>query len=169
VPRAAAPARAGGPLRTVQRAARRAIRRAPFGRGPLQRRCGRRGRPELKSLGGALDIRSRILSAFSAADLEDDDQRQRDWLTFLIVGGGPTGVEMAGQIAELAHDAFRRDFRRADPGRARVLLVETTDRVLPAVPSKLSTKAAQALQHLGVTPLVGHTVVDIGPDSVTIR
>jgi NADH dehydrogenase len=125
--------------------------------------------PELKSLDGALDIRSRILSAFEAAELEDDDRRQQDWLTFVIVGAGPTGVEMAGQIAELAHDALRRDFRRADTERARVLLVETTDRVLPAFPSTLSTKAAQALQHLGVTPLIRHTVVDVGPDSVTIR
>jgi NADH:quinone reductase (non-electrogenic) len=125
--------------------------------------------PELKSLDGALDIRSRILSAFEAAELEDDDQRQQDWLTFVIVGGGPTGVEMAGQIAELAHDALRRDFRRANTASARVLLVETTGRVLPAFPSKLSTKAAQALQQLGVTPLIGHTVIDVGPDSVTIR
>lgn len=125
--------------------------------------------PELKSLEGALDIRSRILSAFEGAELEDDEGSQQDWLTFVIVGAGPTGVEMAGQIAELAHDALPRDFRRARTERTRVLLVEATDRVLPAFPPKLSAKAAQALRRLRVTPLTGHTVVDVGPDSVTIR
>jgi NADH dehydrogenase len=125
--------------------------------------------PELKSLDGALDIRSRILSAFEAAELEDDEQLRQSWLTFVIVGGGPTGVEMAGQIAELAHDTLRRDFRRADTSAARVLLVEAVDRVLPAFPARLSAKAEKALARLGVTPLVGHTVVDVGPSSVTIR
>ena len=125
--------------------------------------------PELKSLEGALDIRGRILSAFEAAELEDDEQRRQEWLTFVIVGAGPTGVEMAGQIAELAHDALPREFRRANTRTARVLLVETTSRVLPAFPSKLSLKAAQALEHLGVTPLIGHTVIDVGSSSVTIR
>jgi NADH:ubiquinone reductase (H+-translocating) len=125
--------------------------------------------PELKSLDGALDIRSRILSAFEAAELEEDEQLRQSWLTFVIVGGGPTGVEMAGQIAELAHDTLRRDFRRADTRAARVLLVETVDRVLPAFPARLSVKAEKALARLGVTPLVGHTVVDVGPTSVTIR
>src|SRR4051794_37492406 len=94
--------------------------------------------PELKSLAGALDIRSRILSAFEAAELEDDERLRQSWLTFVVVGAGPTGVEMAGQIAELAHDALRRDFRRADTSTARVLLVEAADRVLTAFPSKLS-------------------------------
>ena len=70
--------------------------------------------PELKSLAGALEIRSRILAAFEAAEVETDPQRRRSWLTFVVVGGGPTGVEIAGQIAELAHDALRRDFRCAD-------------------------------------------------------
>ena len=125
--------------------------------------------PELKSLEGALDIRSRILSAFEAAELEEDEEARRGWLTFVVVGAGPTGVEMAGQIAELAHDSLRRDFRRTDTTAARVLLVEAADRVLPAFPSTLSAKAARALEHLGATPLVGHTVVDVEPDSVVIR
>jgi NADH dehydrogenase len=125
--------------------------------------------PELKSLAGALDIRSRILSAFEAAELEDDERSRGSWLTFVVVGAGPTGVEMAGQIAELAHDSLRRDFRRTDTAAARVLLVEATDRVLPAFVESLSAKAQQALERLGVTPLVGHTVVDITPDAVTIR
>jgi NADH dehydrogenase len=125
--------------------------------------------PELKSLSGALHIRNEILLAFEAAESEQDDERRRAWLTFVVVGGGPTGVEMAGQIAELAHDTLRRDFRAVDTRIARVLLVETADRVLTTFPPSLSHKAERALQQLGVTPLVGHTVVDIGAESVTTR
>ena len=117
--------------------------------------------PELKSLGGALDIRSRILGAFEAAELEPDADRRRAWLTFVVVGGGPTGVEMAGQIAELARDTLRRDFRSVDTSTARVLLVEAGDRMLRAFPESLSRKATRALEQLGVTPLVGHTVVGV--------
>jgi NADH:ubiquinone reductase (H+-translocating) len=125
--------------------------------------------PELKSLAGALEIRSRILAAFEAAEVEPDPVRRRSWLTFVVVGAGPTGVEMAGQIAEVAHDAVRRDFRRAKPETARVLLVEAAERVLPAFPESLSHKAARALEQLGVTPLAAHTVVDIDADRVAIR
>jgi NADH:ubiquinone reductase (H+-translocating) len=125
--------------------------------------------PELKSLEGALEIRSRVLAAFEAAEVEDDEERRRGWLTFVVVGGGPTGVEMAGQIAELARDTLRRDFRAVDTGAARVLLVETADRVLTAFPPSLSGKAERALEKLGVTPLVGHTVVDVSADSVAIH
>ena len=128
----------------------------------------RRDAPELKSLEGALDIRSRILTAFEAAELEQDDAARQAWLTFVVVGAGPTGVEMAGQIAELAHDSLRRDFRRADTAATRVLLVEAADRVLTAFPPTLSAKAARALERLGVTPLVDHTVVDVEPEAVTI-
>ena len=125
--------------------------------------------PELKSLTGALDIRNRILTAFEAAEVESDDDRQRGWLTFVVVGGGPTGVEMAGQIAELARDSLRLDFRWVDTRRARVLLVETADRILTGFPPSLSHKAERALERLGVTVLVGNTVVDVGPVSVSIR
>jgi NADH:ubiquinone reductase (H+-translocating) len=125
--------------------------------------------PELKSLAGALDIRHRILTAFEAAEVEDDDGERRSWLTFVVVGGGPTGVEMAGQIAELARETLRGEFRLVDPRTARVLLVETADRILTSFPSTLSHKAERALEKLGVTPLVGHTVVDVGPDRVAIR
>jgi NADH:ubiquinone reductase (H+-translocating) len=125
--------------------------------------------PELKSLAGALDIRNRVLGAFEAAEVEEDEGRRQGWLTFVVVGAGPTGVEMAGQIAELAHDTLRRDFRAVDTRRARVYLVETADRVLTAFPPSLSRKAERALEKLGVTPLVGHTVVDVAPDTVAIR
>jgi NADH dehydrogenase len=125
--------------------------------------------PELKSLAGAVDIRSRILRAFEAAEVEHDDDRRQSWLTFVVVGSGPTGVEMAGQIAELARQGLRHDFRSVDTRAARVLLVETVDRVLPTFPPSLSHRAERALEKLGVTPLLRHTVVDIRPDSVAIR
>ena len=125
--------------------------------------------PELKSLDGALEIRKRLLSAFEAAEVETDEARRGAWLTFVVVGGGPTGVEMAGQIAELGRDTLRRDFRSIDTRAAQVLLVEALDRVLTSFPESLSRKAARALEQLGATPLVGHTVVDVAADSVAIR
>jgi len=125
--------------------------------------------PELKSLAGALDIRDRVLAAFEAAEVETDPAKREAWLTFVIVGGGPTGVEMAGQIAELARNALRRDFRFADTGSARVLLVEAGPRLLPAFPESLSRKAARSLEQLGATPLVAHTVVGVGAETVAIQ
>jgi NADH:ubiquinone reductase (H+-translocating) len=125
--------------------------------------------PELKSLEGALDIRSRILAAFEAAAVEPDPDRRNSWLTFVVVGAGPTGVEMAGQIAELAQQTLRRDFRTIDTRSSRVLLVEALDRVLTTFPTSLSHKAARSLEKLGVTPLTGHTVVDVSDASVAIR
>lgn len=122
--------------------------------------------PELKSLEGALDIRSRILTALEAAEWEPDEQRRQAWLTFVVVGAGPTGVEMAGQIAEIAHDSVR-EYRRVDTAAARVLLVEAADRVLTGFPRSLSASAARALEKLGVTPLVEHTVTDIDGRAVT--
>jgi NADH dehydrogenase len=128
----------------------------------------RRAAPEVKSLESALDARARILAAFEAAELEEDEQLRRAWLTFVIVGAGPTGVEMAGQIAELARDTLRRDFRNIDPRETRVLLVEALDRVLTAFPPSLSRRAARSLERLGVTPLVGHTVVGVDDHGVAI-
>ena len=129
----------------------------------------RESAPELKSLAGALDIRRRILTAFEAAEVETDEARRRAWLTFVVVGAGPTGVEMAGQIAELARDTLRRDFHDIDTRSARVLIVEALDRVLTSFPESLSRKAARSLEQLGATPLLGHTVVDVTPDSVSAR
>jgi NADH dehydrogenase len=123
---------------------------------------------EVKSLESALAVRSRLLSAFEAAELEEDAGRQRAWLTFVVVGGGPTGVEMAGQIAELGRDTLRRDFRAIDPRGARILLVETADRILTSFPPSLSTKAARSLARLGVTVLTGRTVTGIDDESVTV-
>jgi NADH:ubiquinone reductase (H+-translocating) len=121
---------------------------------------------EVKSLESALVVRSRLLSAFEAA--ESDEANREAWLTFVVVGAGPTGVEMAGQIGELARDTLRRDFRRIDPRRARILLVEAADRVLTSFPPSLSAKAARSLEHLGVTVLTGRMVVGIDGESVTV-
>jgi NADH dehydrogenase len=123
---------------------------------------------EVKSLESALMVRGRILSAFEAAEAETDPERRARWLTFVVVGAGPTGVEMAGQIAELGHDTLRRDFRTMDPAKGRILLVEAADRVLTSFPPSLSKKAARSLERLGVTPLVNRTVVGVDSDGVTI-
>jgi NADH dehydrogenase len=124
---------------------------------------------EVKSLESAVAVRAQILSAFEAAELEPGEEHRRGWLTFVVVGAGPTGVEMAGQIAELARDTLRRDFREIDPREGRVLLVELADRVLTSFPPSLSARAARSLEHLGVTPLLGRTVVDVDDQSVAIE
>jgi NADH:ubiquinone reductase (H+-translocating) len=125
--------------------------------------------PEMKSLESALDVRRRILEAFEAAELEDDPERRAAWLTFAVVGAGPTGVELAGQIGELARDTLPRDFREIDPRQGRVLLIEQADRVLTAFPERLSHSAERALEQLGVTPMLGHLVVGVDDDGVTLQ
>src|SRR5207248_1368923 len=114
---------------------------------------------EVKSLESALTVRGRILGAFEAAEMEPDPSRRAPWLTFVVVGGGPTGVEMAGQIAELARDTLRRDFRWIDPRTGRILLIEAVDRVLTSFPESLSRRAARSLERLGVTLMLGRMVV----------
>jgi NADH:ubiquinone reductase (H+-translocating) len=123
---------------------------------------------EVKSLESALLVRSRLLGAFEAAEIEPDSERRDVWLTFVVVGAGPTGVEMAGQIAELARDTLRHDFRAIDPRSARILLVEAADRVLTSFAPSLSAKAARSLQKLGVTVMTGRPVVDVDGEGVTI-
>jgi NADH:ubiquinone reductase (H+-translocating) len=124
--------------------------------------------PEVKSLESALATRARLLSAFEAAEMEADEERRRAWLTFTVVGAGPTGVEMAGQIAELARDTLRGDFRAIDPRQARVLLIEAADRVLTSFPPSLSRRATRSLERLGVTPLLGRAVVGVDEQGVTV-
>src|SRR5688500_18452211 len=97
---------------------------------------------EVKSLESALTVRGRILAAFEAAEIERDLERRGEYLTFVVVGAGPTGVEMAGQIGELARDTLRGDFRSADPRTGRVLLVEAADRVLTGFPPSQVGRAA---------------------------
>ena len=123
--------------------------------------------PEVKSLESALATRARLLSAFEAAETEPNPDRRRALLTFVVVGAGPTGVEIAGQIGELA-ESLRGEFRSIDSGESRVLLIETFDRVLTSFPPSLSRKAARSLESLGVTPKLQRTVVDIDEESVTV-
>jgi NADH dehydrogenase len=123
---------------------------------------------EVKSLESALVVRSRLLSAFEAAEAEADSVARAAWLTFVVVGAGPTGVEIAGQIAELARDTLRHDFRSIDPRGARILLVERADRVLTTFPPSLSAKAARSLERLGVTVLASRTVTDLDTDGVVV-
>jgi len=122
---------------------------------------------EVKSLDSALEVRGRILHAFEAAELNPSEQDS--WLTFVVVGAGPTGVEMAGQIAELARDTLRGEFRMIDPRSRRVLLVETADRVLSGFPEPLPQRAARSLERLGVSVMLRHTVVDVADDGVQLE
>jgi NADH dehydrogenase len=125
--------------------------------------------PDIKSLEGVLDVRRRIAAAFEAAELEPDPERRAAWLTFVVVGAGPTGVELAGQIGELARETLRGEFRDADTCNARILLVERDERVLPSFPPRLSRQAARSLERLGVTPMLGTRVVDTSPAGVQLE
>src|SRR4030095_4994945 len=122
----------------------------------------------LKTVEDALKIRRKVLTAFERAELENDLKKRDALLTFVIVGGGPTGVELAGSIAELAHRVLASDFRRIDPASARILLVEAGPRILPAFPEDLADKAHRALSHLGVEVRVRAFVEKIDEEGVWI-
>jgi NADH dehydrogenase len=122
---------------------------------------------EVKTLESALAVRGRILRAFEEAEMTSEPRERDAHMTFVVVGAGPTGVEMAGQIAELARDTLRGDFRHIDPRQARVVLLDAADRVLPVFPPSLSAKATRSLQRIGVTPMTGQMVTGIDGDSVT--
>jgi NADH dehydrogenase len=124
--------------------------------------------PGLKSLEDALEIRRRILLAFEKAERETDPDRRRALLTFVLVGGGPTGAELAGAIGEISRHVLASDFRSIDPREARILLVEAGPKILPTFPPELSASAAAALERLGVEIRTGAPVTAIGPDSVEI-
>ncbi|NEQ10647.1 MAG: NAD(P)/FAD-dependent oxidoreductase [Moorea sp. SIO4E2] len=125
--------------------------------------------PGLKTIEDALDIRRRIYSAFEAAEKETDPEKRRAWLTFVLVGGGPTGVELAGAMAELAYDTLKNDFRDIDTSEARIVLLEGMDRILPPYPPELSVKAQNSLERLGVTVQTKTLVTNIDNDIVTMR
>jgi NADH dehydrogenase len=125
--------------------------------------------PGLKTVEDATTIRRRILTAFEEAERSEDKARQQALLTFIIVGGGPTGVELAGAIAELAHHTLRGNFRRINPASARVLLVEAGPRILPTYPPELSARAERSLAQLGATVQNNTMVTDIHPEQVTVR
>src|SRR4029079_12654289 len=124
--------------------------------------------PGLKSIEDALEIRRRVLLAFEAAERETDPGKQKAWLTFVIVGGGPTGVELAGALSEIARQTMIRDFRRINSSSARVILIEGNDRVLPPYPPSLSAKAKSQLERLGVEVITGAKVTNIDGAGVSV-
>ncbi|HEY6391395.1 MAG TPA: NAD(P)/FAD-dependent oxidoreductase [Bryobacteraceae bacterium] len=125
--------------------------------------------PGLKTIEQATQIRHKILYAFEAAEKEHDPQKRREWLTFVLVGAGATGVELAGALGEIAHDTLRRDFRSIRPEEAVILLLEGAPRVLTAFDPKLSARAEAALSRLGVTIRTNVFVTDIDETGVTVQ
>ena len=132
--------------------------------------------PGLKTIGEALDIRRRILRAFEAAELEPSAEQRRTWTTFVVIGGGPTGVELAGALAEIAGRTLASDFRRFDPRTTRVVLVEAGPRILPSFSEGLSASARQTLESLGIEVKTGNAVstvtsefVDVGSERIAAR
>ncbi|MDQ6645784.1 MAG: NAD(P)/FAD-dependent oxidoreductase [Pseudomonadota bacterium] len=124
--------------------------------------------PGLKTLDDAFLIRRRVLLAFERAERETDPERRQAWLNFVVVGGGSTGVELAGTLIELARHTLRHEFRRSDPRRATVRLIEAGPRLLPAFDPVLSEKARQQLEHLGVEVHTGVAVTDIDAEGVNL-
>jgi len=124
--------------------------------------------PGLKTLDDALEIRRRFLLAYEAAEREADRDRRREWMTFVIVGAGPTGVELAGALAEIARHTLQRDFRSIRPGDSRVVLVEAADRVLPGYPPTLSERARRQLVRLGVEVRTGARVTSVDAGGLRI-
>ena len=125
--------------------------------------------PGLKTIEDATEIRRRILLAFEAAEREPDPDLRSAWLTFVIVGAGPTGLELAGALGEIAMHTLREDFRAINPAEARIILVEAADRVLPPYPPVLSAKAARAVERIGVNVQTAATITAIDADGVTVR
>lgn len=125
--------------------------------------------PGLKDIEDATQLRRRILLAFERAEVASEPDTRRRLLTFAIIGGGPTGVELAGSIAEISRHALAPDFKRVDPRTARILLIEAGERLLPALPERLSAHARERLEAMGVEVMTGRPVVDMGVDHVTLE
>ena len=125
--------------------------------------------PGLKSIDDAVAIRRKILIAFEAAEREADLERRREWMTFVVVGGGPTGVELAGALGEISRDTLKRDFRSIHPPDARIILVEALDRILPPYPPDRSASARRQLERLGVEVRTGTRVVGMDDRSVLVQ
>jgi NADH dehydrogenase len=125
--------------------------------------------PGLKTVEDATEIRRRILLAFEAAEREPDPLKRQAWLTFVVVGAGPTGVELAGALGELAHTTLKHDFQHIEPAEAKILLLEGVTRVLPSYPAELSAQAETALARLGVRVHPNTLVTNITDQAVTLR
>ena len=125
--------------------------------------------PGLKTIEDAIEIRRRILIAFEAAEREADEERRREWMTFVVVGGGPTGVELAGSLGEIANDTLRHDFRSIHAPDARILLIEALDRILPSYPASLSRSAVRQLEKLGATVRTETRVTHIDEACVRVQ
>src|SRR6188472_3646519 len=125
--------------------------------------------PGMKSIDDALELRGRIFGAFELAEISDSEEEIERLLTFVVVGAGPTGVEMAGQIAELAHRTLRRDFRNIDPTTARVVLLDAAPYVLPSFGEKLGGRARRQLNKIGVEVQLGAMVTDVDADGIEIK
>jgi NADH:ubiquinone reductase (H+-translocating) len=125
--------------------------------------------PGMKSIDDALELRGRIFGAFELAELATDQAEIDRLMTFVVVGAGPTGVEMAGQIAELAHRTLRRDFRRVDPTQARIILLDAAPAVLPAFGEKLGGKARRHLNEMGIEVQLGAMVTDVDADGLEVK
>ena len=125
--------------------------------------------PGLKTLADAFEIRRRVLFAFEAAEKEDDPAARAAWLTFVVIGAGPTGVEMAGTLAEIARRTLPGEFRHIDPAGAHIVLLEGSPRVLQAMPESLSASAQKQLEHLGVEVRTGSRVTAIDEQGITVQ
>ncbi len=125
--------------------------------------------PGLKSIEDATEIRGRILTAFEHAEREDDPALRKAWMTFLIVGGGPTGVELAGALAEIANDTLRHDFRRINPRESQIFLIEGSDRLLPPFDPKLSADALRSLNRAGVLVHTHSTVTSLDAEGAEVK
>src|SRR6202050_707079 len=125
--------------------------------------------PGLKTVEDATDMRRRILLAFETAERETDPEKRRAMMTFVIVGGGPTGAELAGALAEIAKDTLKQDFRHIDPSSARIFLVEGGERLLPSYPPQLSEAAKKMIERLGVIVQLNAMVTNVEKDLVTVR
>lgn len=125
--------------------------------------------PGLKTVEDALEMRRRILLAFEAAEREPDPKKRRAWLTFVVVGGGPTGVELAGALAELSRNTLKNEFRHINPAEAEIILLEGVERILPPYPPELSTRALRVLARLGVTVKTNTLVTSIENGAVATK
>lgn len=125
--------------------------------------------PGLKTVEDALEIRSKILTAFEAAEAEKDPDKRRKWLRILIIGGGPTGVELAGAIAEISRKTLKNEFRNFDPAECEIILIEASNRILSSYSEILSERAEEALRNLGAQVHTGTLVTEIKDDRVTLQ